>query len=530
MLLRFVFAAAVALCGAPAFAETVLNRGNIAEPGSLDPQKYSTTYEAEIQRDLFEALVAVGPDSKLIPGAAESWSASADGRTHTFKLRPGLKWSDGTAMSSADFVYGIRRAIDPKTHSWYANLLYNIKNAKAINEGKMKVETLGVGAPDAATVVIELIDPSPTVAILMSNAGLSPAPKHVIDKFGADWTKPGNMVSNGAYKLAAWRPSDHIRLVKNPHFRDAARVKIDVVNFYPTEDDAAAVKRLRAGELDVNQRFPPNEIDQLKRTLPAGSVRTAPSIGVMYLVPNFKKPPFDDARVRRALSLAIDREAIVSQILRNGELANYGVVAPIIPNYTPSALAFKGKPLAERQREARALLAAAGYTAQKPLTFELSHRVGLANKRVMIAVQDMFKAIGVEAPLLASDVTVHYAKLRVGDFAVADAGWFGFGPDPEYFTYLLLSGSTEINYGAYNNSAFDAKSAEAQRTMDTPKRMALFREAEAIALADDAIIPIYVYVNRSLVAPHVKGWVMNPHDFHPTRFLSIDKSGATAKK
>ena len=460
MFLRVALAAlalAAAALTASASAEVVLNRGNIAEPGSLDPQKYSTTYETEIQRDLFEALVAVGPDGRLIPGSAERWSASADGRTYTFKLRSGLKWSDGVAMTATDFVYGIRRAVDPATHSWYANLLYNIKNAKAINEGKMKVETLGVSAPDAQTVVINLIDPSPTLAILMSNAGLSPAPKHVVDKFGAGWTKPGHMVSNGAYMLAEWRPYDHIKLVKNPHYRDAARVKIDAVNFYPTEDDGAAVKRLRAGELDVNMRFPPNEIDQLKRTLPPGTVRASPSIGVMYLVPNFKKPPFNDVRVRRALSLAIDREAIVNQILRNGELASYSLVVPSIAQYTPVALDFKGKTLAARQAEARALLAAAGYTAQRPLTFELNHRVGLANKRVMIAVQNMFKAVGVEASLSASDVTVHYNKLRVGDFAFADAGWYGFGPDPEYFTYLLLSGSTEINYGSYANPAFDAK-------------------------------------------------------------------------
>lgn len=528
MSLRFI--AAVALASSlisPAFAETVLNRGNIAEPGTVDPQKYSTTYESHIQLDLFETLVTNDAAGAYVPGSAESWKVSDDGRVYTFKLRPNLKWSDGTPITSADFVYGFRRAIDPKTHSWYANMCYNIKNAKAVNEGKMKPEALGVSAPDASTFVVTLIDPSATLIYLMAHPMLAPAPKHVIDKFGEKWTKPGTMVSNGPYKLAEWRPNDHIKLVKNPYFYDAANVKIDAVKFFPIEDDAAAVKRLRAGEIDTNPRFPANEVDRLKKVLPAGVVRTSPANATSYLVPNHKKPPFNDVRVRRALSLAIDREAIANKILRNGELPSYSIVSPVAGNYTPLALDFKGKPLAERQAEARKLLAAAGYGPNKPLKIDFSHRVGISNKRVAIAVQDMFKAIGVQTDLLANDVTVHYARLREGDFTFADAGWYAFGPDPEFFTYLLLSGSTEINYGAYNNPAFDKKSDEAAKTMDMAKRMALFHEAEKIALDDNAVIPVYVTVNRNLVAPRVKGWVMNPSDGHPTRFMSIDPKAPT---
>lgn len=506
----------------PALAESVLNRGNVAEPGTLDPQKASTTYENHIQGDLFETLVTNDAAGEYIPGAAEGWKISDDGRVYTFKLRPNLKWSDGRAMTSADFVYGMRRAIDPKTHSWYANMCYNIKNAREVNEGKMKPEALGVSAPDASTVVVTLIEPSPTLIFLMAHPMLAPAPKHVIDKFGDKWTKPGTLVSNGPYKLAEWRPNDHIKLVKNPNFHDAANVAIDVVKFFPIEDDAAAVKRLRAGEIDANLRFPANELDRLKKTLPAGVVRTSPANATSYLVPNHKKPPFNDARVRRALSLAIDREAIANKILRNGELPSYSIVSPVAGKYTPVALDFKGKALAERQAEARTLLAAAGYGPGKPLKITFDHRVGISNKRVAIAVQDMFKAIGVETELAANEVTAHYARLREGDFSFADAGWYAFGPDPEFFTYLLLSGSTEINYGAYSNPAFDKKSDEGARIMDMTKRMAVFQEAEKIALDDNAIIPVYITVNRNLVAPRVKGWVMNPSDGHPTRFMSID--------
>ena len=518
-----------AMSVAPAFAEVVLNRGNVAEPGTLDPQKYSTTYENEISHELFEGLLTVGADAKPVPGGAESWTVSQDGRIYTFKLRSGLKWSDGKAMTANDFVYGIRRGLDPATHGWYGNLAYNIKNAERVNKGELPLTALGVTAPDANTVVIELNHPSPILFLLLTLPMMAAAPKHVIDLHPTDWTKPGTMVSNGAYTLAEWRPNDHIKLLRNPNFHDAQHVRIDVVNYYPTDDDAAAVKRLRAGELDLNLRFPPNEIAQLRRILPTGTLHTSPSIGVMYLVPNLKKTPFADPRVRRALSLAIDRESIVGQILRNGELTDYSLAPPTVPGYTQATLGFKGKPLADRQAEARRLLAQAGYTPQHPLKFEINHRIGLANKRVMIAVADMFKAIGVEVTLLGGDVSAHYNRLREGDFTFADAGWFG-NMDPEYYTYMLLSGSTEINYGGYSNPAYDAKAADAAQTMEPVKRMKLFREAEQMALADDAIIPIYIYVNRDLVAPYVKGWLDNPLDYHPSRWLYIDKSGATATR
>ncbi len=525
----FITAAFLALALPQAHADVVLNRGNIAEPGTLDPQKYSTTYDNEISRDLFEGLVTVDANGAPIPGAAESWTVSKDGSVYTFKLRPRLVWSDGKAITADDFVYGIRRGMDPATHSWFASLAYKIKNGKEVSEGTMPLTALGVSAPNPQTVVVQLNQPSPTLILLLSIPMMAPAPKHVIDRHPTDWTKPRTIVSNGAYMLAEWRPNDHIKLVRNSRFHDAQHVRIDVVNYFPTDDDAAAVKRLRAGELDLNMRFPPNEITQLRRVLPTGTVHVSSSIGVMYLVPNLKKAPFSDPRVRRALSLAVDREAIVAQILRNGEPVNYSLMPPIIPGYTPATLDFKGKTLAARQAEARQLLAQAGFTPQHPLRFEMNHRIGLANKRVAIAIVDMFKAVGVDATLLAGEVTAHYNRLREHDFVFADAGWYG-NFDPEYYTYMLQSGSDEINYGSYSNPEFDAKAAEASRTIDPARRMALFRQAEQMALADNAIIPIYVYVNRALVAPYVKGWVDNAHDFHPSRWLYIDKSGATASR
>ncbi len=530
MFLRSLVAASLlAAWLAPAFAESVLNRGNVAEPGTLDPQKYSTTYEQEIMRDLFEGLTTVDAQANPVAGAAESWTISPNGQVYTFKLRDGLVWSDGRAMTAGDFVYGMRRAIDPATHGWYASLVYKIKNARAVNEGKMPVSALGISAPDARTVVVELSEPSPILLRLLTLPMMMPAPKHVIDAHPTDWSRPGTMVTNGPFVLSEWRPNDHIKIVKNPRYRLANSVRLDAVNYFPTEDDATAVKRLRTGEIDLNMRFPPNEIDQLRKTLPPGTVRVSQSIGINYLVPNFKKPPFNDARVRRAMSLAIDREAIVERILRNGETPDYGLSPPGLPGYTPPMLDFKGRSLADRRAEARKLLAAAGYTAAKPLTFELSHRAGLANRRSAIAVADMLKTVGMKVTLLQTEVTSHYNKLRVGDFVVADAGWFG-NMDPEYYTYLVLSGSTEANYGSYSNPAFDAKALEAQRTMDLTKRMQLFRAAETIALADNAIIPVNIYVNRDLVAPYVKGWLDNPLDFHPSRYLWIDKQGATANR
>lgn len=508
------------MLAAPAAAETVLHRGNLAEPDTLDPAKWFTTYESEILRDLFNGLLQVDAEGNAIPGAAESWTVSDDGMVLTFKLRADGKWSDGQPVTADDFVLGFRRTFDPKTASAYANFGYVIVNAREIVEGKVKPEDLGVRAVDAHTFEIRLNEPSQTIFWLLAGYPcFFPTPAHALAAYGDSWVQPGKMVSNGPYRLAEWVPQDRVTLVRNENYFDAAAVKIDKVQFYPTDDDAAAVKRFRAGEIDLNLRFPPSLYPMLKREMPR-QTRADPASWLSYIVFNMSDARFADPRVRRALSLAIDRETIVKRVLNNGELPAWGVVPPGANDFTSSGAGdFSAMPLADRQREARRLLEEAGYGPGNPLRFTFIHRIGEANKRTALAVVDMWRQIGVSANIESNEVKIHYVRLREKQFEVADAG-FSAPPDAEYFLYLLRTGS-EVNFAGWSNAEYDRLASEANRERDLKKRGELYAAAEKIALDETAMIPVYVPVNRALVQTWVTGYAANPVGYHPSRWLDI---------
>jgi oligopeptide transport system substrate-binding protein len=513
------------VCSALA-APLVLRRGNVAEPETLDPQKYQTSYTGFILDDLFLGLTTMDARARPIPGAAAGWTVSPDGAVYTFKLRPGLLWSDGTKMTADDFVFGIRRALDPKTAAPFASIATMIKNAAAVSAGKLGLDELGVRAPDAQSVEITLEKPAPVLLLVLAQPFLAPVPRHAMAKFGDDWPKPGKLVSNGPYVAVEWRANDRVRLVKNPRFYDAANVQIDEVIFYPTADDAAALKRFRAGELDLNGRYSPSDYPWLKANLP-GAIRIAPASWYTCVEFNHTRTQWRDLRVRRALALAVDREGLTGRLLKTGELPGYGIVPPVVPGYIAPTLDFKGRALADRQTEARKLLAAAGYSAAKPLTFTFRHRAGTSNRRVAIALADMWAAIGVKVELQQDDLALHYAALRAGDYDIADRGpsWF---TDPEYFLDGYLTGASS-NYSGYSNAAFDKLMNEAKAIADPAKRLAAFAKAEAEALRDMATVPLFFNVNTDLVAPHVKGFEGSPTGDHPTRFLRLEPVSAVRR-
>ncbi|MBL8781018.1 MAG: peptide ABC transporter substrate-binding protein, partial [Alphaproteobacteria bacterium] len=267
-LCRLMFAALVLSLGvASADAGKVLHRGNGSEPYSLDPHRTTGVWESHIIGDMLVGLYTEDAIGQPIFGAAENAVTSEDGLTWTFKIRPHT-WSDGVPVSAEDFVFAYQRILDPKTAAQYANVLYAIKNAQKVNKGDLPVSALGVRAVDASTLVIELDHPAPYLPQLLTHHTATPLPRALVQKVGNDWTKPGTMVSNGPYLLTEWRPHDHVKLVKNPKFFDAATVKIDEVYFYPIEDDLAALKRYRAGELDTNERWPLTEHKWLRENIP----------------------------------------------------------------------------------------------------------------------------------------------------------------------------------------------------------------------------------------------------------------------
>lgn len=510
---------AVAMSGA-AQAEKVLRVGNDGEPQSMDPHFISTVQTSRLTDDMFLGLLTYGQDGTPIPGAAESWEISEDGKTYTFKLRDHV-WSDGTPVTAEDFVYAWRRLLAPETGAEYASLLYIIKGGEEVNTGKAGGEALAAEAVDDKTLKVELTSAAPYFLAQLAHQTAFPVPKHVVEKFGRDWTKPENIVVNGPYKLQSWTPKIEAVLVKNDKFYDAANVAIDKVIYYSIEERTVIQQRFRAGEIDVGRDIASEQIDWLRENM-VDSLRIAPYAGVYYYVFRCDKEPFTDARIRKALSMAINREAITDKVLRTGMLPAYSFVPPGTANYGEPAYAdFKGMPYGEAVEKAKALMAKAGYGPDKPLKITLRYNNAEDHKRIAVAVQSMWKQIGVDAELFNTDGKIHYADLKQGDFQVARAGWIADYNDPQNFLFLLESKSGPINYSKFNNETFDGLMAEAGAVSDLEQRAKILHEAEAVAMEGQPVAPIYYYVSKQLVSPKIVGWVDNAPDRHPTRFLDL---------
>ena len=495
--------------------------GNGAEPGTLDPAKSTGTWESNILRDLFEGLVAEDPKGEPIPGAAVSWTTSPDGLVWTFKLRPGAVWSDGVAVTAEDFVFAMRRVQDPNTASEYAYLLNVIENAAAVNAGKARPEALGVHALDPMTVEIRLTHPAPYLLGLLTHTTAYPVPAHVVKRLGDKWVQPGNMVGNGPYVMTRWALGDKIVTVKNPRYWDAAKVCLDEVDYFPGQDYVAAERRVRRGELDMSTKIMANRIAFLKQPDQAPAyVRTHLWLTNAYLMFNAKNPKFKDIRVRQAIAMAIDREFIVYKARRAGETPSYGFVPPGIANYPTQGAKVRWSdwPFEKRQAEARRLLAAAGYTKDHPLRFELKHRA-IDHGVLWPAIQADLKQVGIQVELVGAESQVAYAAFRARDFEMGDVGWVADFNDPVNFLELNRSSTGAQNYGDYNNPRYDALLAQADQERDLVKRGEILKSAEQLVLDDLPVVPLFFGPSSNLVNPDVTGFVDNIQDFHRKRWM-----------
>ena len=520
--------AVLAGIASPAYAAdpVVLRRGNQAEPGTLDIHLSGMAWENDIIGDLFLGLMTEDVNGRPIAGAAESWVTSPDGLVWTFKLRPGLTWSDGVPLTTSDYVAGFRRLLDPKTAAQYASIQYVIKNAEAVNAGKLPTSDVGVRAPDDRTLEITLEAPTPYLLGLLTHQTAFPLPRHIYEKFGAEWVKPGNMVSNGAYKLMEWKAHEHIKAVKNPLFYDAANVAIDEVIYYPTDDTNAALNRFRAGELDVNlgtRGFPNSQIPWLMKNMP-GQARITPMLGSEYAVLNIRRAPFSDVRVRRAVSLCLDRSLLTDKVMRDGQVPAYSFVPPGIDNYKNAAkLDFADRTMDERRAEAKRLLTEAGFGPGKPLTFEYLYMISIDSRRSVVAQSAMLKDCNMIVRLIGNEPKVHYDSVRAGDFAAAQARWGADFNDPQTFLFLLETRSGSYNYGGYSNATYDKLVDESRVNLDLEKRAEILARAEQTALNDSAVVPISFFSSKSLVAPYIKGYVDNAPNYNRTRWMRIEK-------
>ena len=510
-----------ALCASgAAHADAVLNRGNRVEPSTLDPAKTRTQYERAIAGDLFEGLVTYSADGRIVPGVAAVWQIEPGGLRYQFRLQPGISWSDGTPITADDVMFSFRRLLDPKVASPVAQLLYVIKNARAVNTGALPPSALGVSAYETDTVIIDLEAPAPYFLQVAANAFAGIVPRKVVEKAGDAWTRPETMVTSGAFTLKSWQPNDKIVLAKNPKFHDARNVKLDGVNYIPTSDLSAAVTRFKAGELDMQIEFPTGQIDMLRETLPK-DVRLTPAPLTYYLAVNTGNPKLSDARVRRALSLAIDRDVLVEKVLRTGERAASSFVPPSIANYTPPRMDFIGKSEAERLNEARKLLADAGYGSGKILRIRYSHSNNQEFRRLAVVIAGMWKRIGVEVQLHAAESASYFSDLRQGDFELGFVAWLADFNDAVNFLGVLQSTSTATNYSRYRDNDYDAWLARAAKEPDANARENLLKQAEQRLLIDQPVIPLYFGATKNLVAQSVSGWQPNPLDIHPSRYLDV---------
>ncbi|MCC6918741.1 MAG: peptide ABC transporter substrate-binding protein [Alphaproteobacteria bacterium] len=527
-----MFAAALPPAALPAFAEpVVLHRGNGAEPDTLDPQKATGQWENNIIGDLFMGLMTEDPDGHPVYGMAESYEISEDGKTWTFKLRPDATWSDGVPVTADDFVFALQRLNSPETMSQYASMSQDvIVNALEVLKGEVRPDQIGARAIDAKTLELKLRHPASYLPSLLMHYSFYPVPKHAVQKFGSDWTKPGNFVSNGAYTLVEWRPNEFVHAKKNPKFFDAANVKIDEVYYYSQEDLIANVKRFRAGEFDISQGIPGQLLDELRRSMPE-SVHIAPYIANWYITFNLTRDPWKDVRIRTALGLAIDREKITDVILRGGETPAYTFVQPNVPNYPHTAkLRYADMKMPERLAEARRLLAEAGYGPGNPLTFEFMHMQATDSKRTAAALQSMWKAIGVDMRPAGSETKIVYANLRSQNFEVALAGWIADFPDASSYLYLAKTAADEMNYSKYSNAEYDQLNIDGDNEPDATKRGEILSRAEQIMLDDAPMVPIYNAVTRNLVRPYVSGWADALTNNHRTRWMTIDQGARVQAK
>ncbi len=510
------------LAMAPAHAETVLRIANFGEPDTLDPHNMSGTWENRLAGELYMGLTTEAADASVIPGMATSWKISEDGLVYTFTLRDAT-WSDGMPVTADDFVYAMRRIMDPKRAAKYASLLYTVKNAEEINSGKETDFTkLGVRAIDSKTLEITLKSPTPYFLQQLTHYTAFPVPKHVVEKHGNDWVKVANHVGNGPYKLTSYTPNDKIEMAKNAKFYEASKLKIDKVVFFANESRDEMQKRFRAGEIDWTTDFDSSQIEALKKSL-AKETRIAPYLGTYYFVMNTESGPTADAKVRRALSMVVDREIITNQILKTGEIPAYSIVPPGMGGIDTGAQAtFAKTPMPQRIEQAKKLLAEAGYGPNKPLKVELRYNTSENHKRITVAIAGMFKQhLGVDSELVNTDVKIHYNTLGDGNFNIGRAGWIADYNDAQNFLYLFESNTGRNNYGRFKNKQFDDLMNQASKTTDLKKRAGILKQAEQVAIDGDAWMPIYFYVSKNLVSNKIKGYVDNAKDIHRVRWMSL---------
>jgi oligopeptide transport system substrate-binding protein len=505
--------------------EQIVYRGNGEEPQTLDPHLAEGVPSTHILRDLFEGLTAESPDGDVIPGAAARWNISRDARTYTFYLRRDSEWSNGDPVLAEDFVYGLRRSANPETASNSAVMLLPILNAREVLAGELPVEELGISLLDEFTLQITLTGPTPYFLGLLTHPATYPVNRRNVEEFGDRFSRPGNLVSNGAFVLKDWKPRVSIELEKNPRYREADHTLIERVMYLPIEDLSAEITQFRSGALDWTNEVPNNQFKWLQKYYPDELV-ISPWMGSYFFGFNLSTEPFvENPDLRAALILAIDRQVITDKVTQFGEQPSFALVPPGIDGYVPFSPGYADWSQEQRNEEARRLYELAGYSREEPLRVEIRYNTSENHKKIALAVASMWKqTLGVIATLVNEEFRVFLQNRQQKAITqVFRVGWISDYNDPYSFLEMFRTGHGQNDY-AYSNNTFDALLDEVGTERVRARRERLMFEAERTLLSDFVIIPIYTYVTKRLVDQHLRGWQTNVMDHHLTRHMFKLKS------
>jgi len=501
-----------------------IHLGNLGEPNDLDPHIPDSLNTATIIQALFEGLTQYDPKTnEPVPAVAERWETSADNLTWTFHLRPQAKWSNGDPVTAADFVFAFQRMLSPKLGAEYAYMLYVLKNGEAFNTGKLTDPALiGARAADAHTLVLTLDHPVPYLPTMLCHTSWYPLHRATIEKFGrwdqrgTAWTRPGNLVGNGYFTLAEWKPNRHVRGVKSQTYWDRGAVKLNEVFFYPIESEDAEERTFRSGQLHVTNTIPISKIAVYEKEQPE-LFQPALYLGTYMYRFNVNKPPLNDARVRRALAMAINRDQIVRDVSRGHQQPASNFSPPNIAGFTATARV--PQDLAAAQK----LIAEAGYPGGAGFPkMEILINTNEGHRLIAEAIQQMWKkGLGIEVGIYNQESKVWATSMRSLDYSIARFAWIGDYLDASTFLDIM-AGDSGNNQTGWKNAEYDRMLALARTTADTAKRFEYFQRCEAILAEECPIAPIYFYSRNNLRLPNVKGWYGNLLDAHPLKGVYLE--------
>ncbi|BFO33880.1 ABC transporter substrate-binding protein [Klebsiella pasteurii] len=500
-----------------------LVRNNGSEPSSLDPHKVESDVENNIISDLFEGLVSVSPTGEIEPRLAEKWE-NKDNTVWTFHLRPGVTWSDGTAITAQDIVWSWQRLVSPLTASPYASYPGNmhIVNGAEIAQGKKAPETLGVKALDDATLVVTLTQPNAAFLAMLAHPSLVPLDKVLISRYGDKWTKPEHMVTSGPYKLSQWVVNERIVAERNPRYWDNAHTVINKVTYLPISSETADVNRYKAGEIDIVYTVPINQFAQLKKTM-GDQLDVSPQLATYYYEFNTTRPPFNDSRVRRALNMALDKDIIAEKVLGQGQRPAWLISQPDIGGVELHNPEYASWPRDKRIAEAKKLLSEAGYNESHPLVFNLLYNTSESHQRIAIAASSMWKKnLGVEAKLQNQEWKTMLDTMHTHNFDAVRYAWIADYDDAATFLNNFRTGDSE-NTSQYSNPAYDEALRNAAKASDTMARGKFYQQAEDLLGQDVPAIPVYHYVRTHLVKPWVGGFTPDKLGYYYSKDMYIKK-------